>query len=157
MDGNRALFSLPWYLKKLGTHSEKVYGVSVGYVSSNFIERVHACMQMVPPEVKDTPEAPKQAKEKLRQMGPMTRDELIMSFTMLGAVILWVLGDQLQIPAVTAAMLGLTALLMTGVLQWKDCLNYSQACNYPSLLCMERLDGSRLPSNTSLFLLCHDG
>ncbi len=45
-------------------------------------------MQLVPPEVTDTPEAPKQAKEKLRQMGPMTRDELIMSFTMLGAVIL---------------------------------------------------------------------
>ncbi|EIE27528.1 Sodium/sulfate symporter [Coccomyxa subellipsoidea C-169] len=83
--------------------------------------------KLVPPEVKDTPEAPKQAKEKLRQMGPMTRDELIMSFTMLGAVILWVLGDQLQIPAVTSAMLGLTALLMTGVLQWKDCLTYSQA------------------------------
>lgn len=96
-------------------------------------------MQMVPPEVKDTPEAPKQAKEKLRQMGPMTRDELIMSFTMLGAVILWVLGDQLQIPAVTAAMLGLTALLMTGVLQWKDCLNYSQACAHLSLLCLTRL------------------
>ena len=69
-------------------------------------------------------------------MGPMTRDELIMSFTMLGAVVLWVLGDQLQIPAVTAAMLGLTALLMTGVLQWKDCLNYSQACLPASLYLM---------------------
>ena len=100
------------------------------------LERGHACAQLVPPEVKDTPEAPKQAKEKLRQMGPMTRDELIMSFTMLGAVVLWVLGDQLQIPAVTAAMLGLTALLMTGVLQWKDCLNYSQACLPASLYLM---------------------
>lgn len=100
------------------------------------LERGHACAQLVPPEVKDTPEAPKQAKEKLRQMGPMTRDELIMSFTMLGAVVLWVLGDQLQIPAVTAAMLGLTALLMTGVLQWKDCLDYSQACLPASLYLM---------------------
>ena len=40
---------------------------------------------------------------------------------------LWVLGDQLQIPAVTAAMLGLCSLLLTGVLKWKDCLEYSQA------------------------------
>jgi DASS family divalent anion:Na+ symporter len=83
-------------------------------------------VQLVPPEVKDTPEAPKQAEEKLQQMGPMSRDERIMSATMMGAVVLWVLGDQLQIPAVTAAMLGLTTLLLTGVLQWKDCLQYSQ-------------------------------
>jgi hypothetical protein len=41
--------------------------------------------------------------------------------------VLWVLGDQLQIPAVTAAMLGLCSLLLTGVLKWKDCLEYSQA------------------------------
>jgi DASS family divalent anion:Na+ symporter len=41
-------------------------------------------------------------------------------------VVLWVLGDQLQIPAVTAAMLGLCSLLLTGVLKWKDCLEYSQ-------------------------------
>ncbi len=50
-----------------------------------------------------------------------------MSATMLGAVVLWVLGDSLGIPAVTAAMLGLAALLGTGVLTWRDCLDYSQA------------------------------
>ena len=83
-------------------------------------------MQLVPPEVKDTPEAPKQAREALRQMGPMSRDQVIMSATMAGAVVLWVLGDQLQIPAVVAAMLGLCSLLITGVLKWKDCLEYSQ-------------------------------
>ena len=41
-------------------------------------------MQLVPPEVKDTPEAPKQAREALRKMGPMSRDQLIMSATMAG-------------------------------------------------------------------------
>ena len=50
-----------------------------------------------------------------------------MSATMLGAVVLWVLGDSLGVPAVTAAMLGLAALLTTGVLTWRDCLDYSQA------------------------------
>ncbi len=83
----------------------------------------------MPPEVKDTPEAPKQAREALRQMGPMSRDQVIMSATMAGAVVLWVLGDQLQIPAVVAAMLGLCSLLITGVLKWKDCLEYSQVCS----------------------------
>ncbi|KAK9820754.1 hypothetical protein WJX81_000132 [Elliptochloris bilobata] len=79
------------------------------------------------PEVTDTPEAPRAANEKLRQMGPMSRDERIMLGTMLGAVVLWVLGDRLGVPAVTAAMLGLCALLVSGVLKWRDCLDYSAA------------------------------
>lgn len=76
------------------------------------------------PEIKDTPEAPRQADEKLRKMGRLTRDETIMAATMLFAVILWILGDSLGVPAVVAAMLGLVALLLTGVLQWSDCLEY---------------------------------
>ena len=94
-------------------------------------------LQLVPPEVKDTPEAPKQARKALQKMGPMSRDQIIMSATMAGAVVLWVLGDQLQIPAVTAAMLGLCSLLLTGVLKWRDCLEYSAvricSCSRPRL------------------------
>ena len=94
--------------------------------------------QLVPPEVKDTPEAPKQAREALQRMGPMSRDQIIMSATMAGAVVLWVLGDQLRIPAVTAAMLGLCSLLLTGVLKWRDCLEYSAvrspSCSRPHLM-----------------------
>ena len=91
----------------------------------NSAEDASLRLQLVPPEVKDTPEAPKQAREALQRMGPMSRDQIIMSATMAGAVVLWVLGDQLQIPAVTAAMLGLCSLLLTGVLKWRDCLEYS--------------------------------
>ena len=95
-------------------------------------------LQLVPPEVKDTPEAPKQAREALQRMGPMSRDQIIMSATMAGAVVLWVLGDQLQIPAVTAAMLGLCSLLLSGVLKWRDCLEYSavriRSCSQPRLM-----------------------
>ena len=76
------------------------------------------------PEIKDTPEAPKQAEEKLKKMGGLTRDETIMSATMLFAVVLWILGDTLGVPAVVAAMLGLCILLFTGVLKWADCLEY---------------------------------
>lgn len=38
-----------------------------------------------------------------------------------------VLGDKLGIPAVVTAMMGLSTLLLTGVLTWKDCLVYSSA------------------------------
>ena len=84
-----------------------------------------SCKQVCRPEVTDTPEAPRAANEKLAAMGPMSRDERIMLGTMLGAVVLWVLGDKLGVPAVTAAMLGLCSLLVSGVLKWRDCLDYS--------------------------------
>jgi DASS family divalent anion:Na+ symporter len=83
--------------------------------------------KIVNPEIKETPDAPRQAEEKLRQMGSMTRDEIIMSATMLFAVVLWILGDTLGVPAVVAAMLGLCILLITGVLKWSDCLEYKSA------------------------------
>ena len=43
------------------------------------------------------------------------------------AVLLWVCGDVLGIAAVTTAMLGLCVLLLTGVLQWRECLGYPAA------------------------------
>ena len=86
--------------------------------------RQASTLQIVNPEIKDTPEAPRQAAEKLKKMGRLTRDETIMTGTMLFAVVLWILGDTLGVPAVVAAMLGLCILLGTGVLKWSDCLEY---------------------------------
>lgn len=84
-------------------------------------------LQLSPPELKDTPEAPQQAAEDLAKMGPMSRDEKLMLGTMGGAVVLWVLGDVVSVSSVVTAMLGLSWLLLSGVLQWRDCLTYSPA------------------------------
>ena len=92
--------------------------------STKAFTEIGAGVQIVNPEIKDTPEAPQQAAEKLQQMGSMTRDETIMLGTMLLAVVLWVMGDAIGVPAVVAAMLGLVVLLVTGVLKWADCLEY---------------------------------
>jgi DASS family divalent anion:Na+ symporter len=83
--------------------------------------------KIFPPVIKSTPEAPALAAERLRKMGPMSRDERIMLGTMAGAVMLWVCGDALGISAVTTAMMGLSVLLLTGVLHWKECLAYPAA------------------------------
>lgn len=83
--------------------------------------------KLCPPEIKDTPEAPKAASERLQKMGPMSRDEKIMLATMGFAVVLWVTGDAIGVSSVVAAMLGLSVLLLTGVLKWKDCLQYPPA------------------------------
>ena len=84
-------------------------------------------MQIHPPEQKDTPDAPKQAEARLKEMGPMTTPQKIMGATLLGAVLLWVLGDVVGISAVVTAMMGLSVLLLTGVLKWQDCLAYNPA------------------------------
>ncbi|KAJ8449483.1 hypothetical protein Cgig2_002280 [Carnegiea gigantea] len=80
-----------------------------------------------PPEVKTSPDAPRLAAEKLEKMGPMSRNEIIMAATLLLTVGLWVFGGVLDIDAVSAAILGLSVLLVTGVVTWKECLAESVA------------------------------
>ncbi|GLT78770.1 hypothetical protein SLA2020_502960 [Shorea laevis] len=75
-----------------------------------------------PPAVKSSPDAPKLAREKLAKMGPMSKNEIIMAGTLLLTVGLWVFGGMLNVDAVTAAILGLSILLITGVVTWKECL-----------------------------------
>ncbi|KAJ7980783.1 Dicarboxylate transporter 1, chloroplastic [Quillaja saponaria] len=75
-----------------------------------------------PPTVKSSPDAPRLAREKLAKMGPMTTNEKIMAVTLLLTVGLWIFGGALKVDAVTAAILGLSVLLVTGVVTWKECL-----------------------------------
>eukprot|EP00899_Mesostigma_viride_P012219 jgi/Mesvir1/20999/Mv08058-RA.1 len=75
-----------------------------------------------PPEIKSSPDAPKLAEQNLAKMGPMTLDEKIMTATLLLTVGLWVFGANIGIGAVTAAICGLTVLLVTGIVTWKECL-----------------------------------
>ncbi|KAK7261534.1 hypothetical protein RIF29_27848 [Crotalaria pallida] len=75
-----------------------------------------------PPSLKTSPDAPKLAREKLEQMGPLTANEKIMTATLFLTVGLWVFGGFLNIDAVTSAILGLAVLLVTGVVTWKECL-----------------------------------
>ena len=79
-----------------------------------------------PPSITATPDAPKQAAERLKAMGPLSKDEAVMASTMAGAVVLWVGGEALGVPAVLAALMGLCVLLLTGVLSWQDCLEYKR-------------------------------
>ncbi|XP_051141786.1 dicarboxylate transporter 1, chloroplastic-like [Andrographis paniculata] len=80
-----------------------------------------------PPAIKSSPDAPKLARENLEKMGPMSKNEAIMAGTLLLTVGLWVFGSVLSIDAVTAAILGLSVLLVTGVVTWKECLSESVA------------------------------
>lgn len=66
-------------------------------------------------QLKDTPEAPALAQANLKAMGPMSKSEIITLATISGAVVLWMFGDAIGVPAVLAAMLALATLLCTGM------------------------------------------
>ncbi len=76
--------------------------------------------KVYPPEIKETPGAAKMAEEKLKEMGPVKKEEFYMLgvfFIILG---LWIFGDKLAIDATTTALIGLSILLLTQVLSWND-------------------------------------
>ena len=77
-------------------------------------------------EMKDTPDAPKSAKKELEKLGPLSLDEKITSGAFAVTVGLWIFGASIGINAVAAALLGLTILLVTNVVKWKDCLGEIQ-------------------------------
>lgn len=82
-----------------------------------------------PPEIKQTPEAPAFAREKLKALGPLKRDEIYMLITFGILLTLWVFGAQLGVNAAAAAITGLCLLLFTGVLTWEDVIQEKNAWN----------------------------
>lgn len=88
---------------------------------------------LYPPEIKQTPNAVAFAQERLKEQGPMTSDEKIMLSIFAVLLILWagvpamLFGDAYIIDATTTAFIGLSLLLLTGVLSWDDILKEKSA------------------------------
>jgi DASS family divalent anion:Na+ symporter len=78
--------------------------------------------KLYPPQIKDTPRATEMARNKLAEMGSLKRDEAIMLGTFALLLLLWIFGRELHIHSAVAALVGLTILLLTRVLTWKDLL-----------------------------------
>ncbi|CAE7567146.1 DIT2-1, partial [Symbiodinium sp. CCMP2456] len=75
----------------------------------------------LPPEVQRTPDAPKEAERKLKQMGPVKLEEALLAGVIIGMLVLWAGSSAFRIPPVHTAVLGLAVLLCSGVLTWSDC------------------------------------
>ena len=78
------------------------------------------------PEITSTPDAPEMARTKLKEMGPMSKGEKIMLGVFAVLLLLWAgVPDILfgvKVDATTTTFLGLSLLLLTGVLTWDDVL-----------------------------------
>ncbi len=89
--------------------------------------------KLYPPELKETPNATEYAKKNLAELGDMGKDEKIMLGVFALLLILWanipamILGDAFKVDATATAFIGLSALLLSGVLTWDDALKQKSA------------------------------
>ena len=88
---------------------------------------------MYPPEVKETPNAAQFAKTKLKEMGSVNKNEIIMLGVFGILLLLWagipamIFGSAWAVDPTTTAFIGLALLLLTGVLTWEDILTQKSA------------------------------
>lgn len=80
-----------------------------------------------PPTAKHLPNAPQFAKDNLREMGPISRQEWIMVSVFGFMLFFWVRGHVWGIESTTTALLGVCFLLLSNVLTWEDILDEKEA------------------------------
>jgi len=80
-----------------------------------------------PPEIKETPNAVTFAHEELEKLGPLSRNEKILLVVFVSVVILWITSKLHGIDSTVIALVGISALLVTGVLAWRDIINETHA------------------------------
>lgn len=83
--------------------------------------------RVFPPEVKHTPAASELASTELKAMGPMKWPEWLMLLVFLLVAILWMTITLHEIDYATVALLGISVLLITGVLDWEDLVSEKAA------------------------------
>jgi len=92
-----------------------------------------------PPEITKTPEAKAIAAKELELMGPMTMGEKIVASVFVGALVLWSTSQYNGIDATVVAMLAVSVMMLTKVLEWKDVLDEKGA--WDTLIWMGALIG----------------
>jgi DASS family divalent anion:Na+ symporter len=83
--------------------------------------------RVFPPEIKHTPAASEFASKELKLMGPMKWSERLMLMVFGLVAILWITTKLHQIDYAVVAMLGISVLLVTGVLDWEDLISEKAA------------------------------
>lgn len=76
--------------------------------------------RLYPPALGRTPEAQEYAREKLRALGPMHRDEKFLLAVFVALAAAWATSSLHGVSVVAAALIAVTGLLVGGVLTWED-------------------------------------
>ena len=83
--------------------------------------------RVFPPEIKHTPAASELASTELKAMGRMKWAERLMLLVFGLVAILWITSNFHQIHPAAVALLGISVLLITGVLDWEDLISEKSA------------------------------
>ena len=83
--------------------------------------------RVFPPEIKHTPEARELASRELKLMGRMKWSEALMLLVFALVAILWMTSKLHGIDYAAVALLGISVLLITGVLDWEDLISEKSA------------------------------
>ncbi len=83
--------------------------------------------RLFPPEVKETPDAVDFAHRELEKLGRLTSHEKILLVVFVAVVFLWITSKLHGIDSTVIALLGISALLITGVLAWRDLIDERHA------------------------------
>jgi DASS family divalent anion:Na+ symporter len=84
--------------------------------------------KLFPPQIKSTPGAPQYAREELKKMGGVTRDEWLLIGTLVGVIFFWTTQEHLHsIDASIVALCGIAFLLSTKVVTWTELMNEKNA------------------------------
>ena len=82
---------------------------------------------VIRPKVSNMLHAPILAQTVLKDMGPLSKNEIVVLMTFVMLIFLWVAGDLVGVDATTTALLGFIILLITGVITWDDAMNEKEA------------------------------
>lgn len=83
--------------------------------------------RLYPPEVKETPNAVSYATEELRKLGALNRSEKTLLVVFVAVVIMWITAKWHGIDSTVVALVGISGLLVTGVLEWRDLIDETHA------------------------------
>jgi len=83
--------------------------------------------RVYPPEMVESPEASAEARRRLTELGPMKRAEIALAVIVGCCLLLWVTTGVHRLDATTVALLGVAAMLLAGVITWKEVLQASGA------------------------------
>jgi divalent anion:Na+ symporter, DASS family len=87
----------------------------------------YAVYRLCPPEVRDTDGARELARLRLGEMGPLGRAERLMLAVFVPVLLLWVTEGWHGRSSTTIAFIGVSALLLAGVIRWRDVLEEREA------------------------------
>ncbi|MCX5817292.1 MAG: anion permease [Proteobacteria bacterium] len=93
-----------------------------------FILVPYLVYKIYPPEVKSSENVQVWAHDELSKMGKITRNELIMASLAIIALVLWIFGGK-WVDATTVALMVLSLMILTGIINWNNLLNHKQAWN----------------------------